>query len=314
YGETPSGHGDRGGLSLRAKQLPPPRSGEVDPLAELARLIEQDEAFGAAVRSNRSGQRGERSVRREGRAPSQLAQEDDPVAHERDFDAGAPLVPAFLYDGPAGDHEPDCASELPARRSRLPLFAAFIGLALAGSAGAMAYWAWSDARVRSDEAPLIGASLAPDKNLPGSLGQKSRSDERLRSQPDEGSIEATGRPTSGEEKPADVAPDAPPAVPPTGVLYGPAPVKVAALTPGAAPPSSPADPVQIQPPEVKEPPPGETAPGAVEPGGTQGPRYVVQLSSQRSEAAAQITSRLLEAKYPDGFGARQPCSRRTHLG
>jgi len=320
YGETPSGNGARGALSLRDKQSPPARSGGVDPLAELARLIEQDEAFGATVRNTRSGQRGELSVRREERPPSRLAREDDSLAHDRDFDAGAPLVPSFLCD-PHDPHEhreedgSDYANELLTRRSRLPVFMALIGLALAGSAGGMAYWAWSDGRVRSDEARVIGASLAPDKIMPGSQGEKSRTDERLHGQPDEGSINAIGRPATGEEKPADaVPPPVPQAQPPTGVLDGPAPVKVAALTPETGPPATAPEPAQIQPPDVKEAAPGETAPAAAEPSAAPGNRYVVQLSSQRSEAAAQTTSRLLQTKYSDVFGGRQPFIRRSDLG
>jgi cell division septation protein DedD len=323
YGEKPSGSGPRGALSLRDKQSPPAGSGGVDPLAELARLIEQDEAFGAVVRSGRSGQPGERSVRRDERPPSRLAREDDAFAHDRDFDAGAPLVPSFLCDGPIGDpHDahargeadgPDYANGLPAQRSRLPLFAALVGFALAGSAGAMAYWAWSDARVRGDETRVIGASLSPDKMLPAAPGE-SRSEERRFDQSDERSVDTIKRPATAEEKPADATADAPAAVPPTGVLYGPAPAKVAALTSGAAPPGSPADPAQNQPVDVKEPPPAETAPSAADPGAPEGPRYVVQLSSQRSEAAAQITSRLLQTKYADVFGGRQPFIRRSDLG
>jgi hypothetical protein len=323
YGEKLSGSGAHGALPLRDKQSPPARSGGVDPLSELARLIEQDEAFGATVRSSGFAQRGELSVRREEQPSSRLAREDDPVARDRSGDAGAPLVPSFLRDGPTGapydprkDDAPDYANGLPSQRSVLPAVAAFIGLALAGSAGAMAYWAWSDGRVRNGEARVIAASLAPDKIVPAAQGENSGSGERLRGQPDEGSASVTAPPTTGEEKPADAGPAALPqaAPPPAGVLYGPTPVKVAALTSGPVPPASPAEPVQIQPPDATEPPPDQPAPGAAAPGTAQGNGYVVQLSSQRSEAAARATSRVLQTKYPDAFGGRQPFIRRSDLG
>jgi cell division septation protein DedD len=298
----------------------PARSGSVDPLAQLARLIEQDEAFGAIVRnSGRSAQGVELSERRE-RPPSSLARADNPFAHERDGDRGAPVVPSYLREGtsgePRGPHEdgvhdnPDYSNGLPNERRGLRMFAAVLGLALAGSASAMAYWAWSDGRVRSDETRVISASLSPDKIMPPSQRENGRSG----GQSDEQSVNVAGGTTAGEEKPAEAEPAAvPQAPPPAGVLYGPAPAKVAALTP-AAPPVSPAGTAENQPPDAKEPAPGQTAPGATEPGGAPENRFVVQLSSQRSEAAAQTTSRTLQTKYPDVFGGRQPYIRRSDLG
>jgi hypothetical protein len=276
----------------------PARSGGADPLAELARLIEQDEAFGAIVRGSRPEQGGELSVQHE--------------------DAGAPLVPSFLCDEPTGEprarhddgaHDnPDYAHGLPDQRRGLRVFVGLFGLALAGCASALAYWAWFDGRARTSEAPVIGASLAPDKTLSSPQGENSRSDERLRSRSDEPSVNGSGPTIAGDEKSAD----AKPAVPPAALLYGPAPAKVAALTP-AAPPTIPAATAQDQPPDVKEPAPGGTAPGTTEPSPAQG-GYVVQLSSQRSEAAAQATSRVLQTKYAGAFSGRQPFIRRSDLG
>jgi hypothetical protein len=300
----------------------PARSGSVDPLAELARLIEQDEAFGAIVRkSGRSAQRVELSERRERPPLSRLARADDPFAHERDGDGGAPLVPSYLCEGTSGGprdpHEdgahdgPDYSNGLPNERRGLRMCAAVIGLALAGSASAMAYWAWSDGRVRSDESRVISASLSPDKIMPPSQRENGRS----AGQSDEQSVNAAAGTTAGEEKPAEAEPAAvPQAPPPAGVLYGPAPAKVAALTSGAAPPVSPAGAAENQPPDAKEAAPGQAAPVATEPGAAPENRFVVQLSSQRSEAAAQTTSRTLQTKYPDVFGGRQPYIRRSDLG
>jgi SPOR domain len=265
--------------SLRdGKSATPARSGSVDPLAELARLIEQDETFGAIARNGgRSQQRGELSERREELPASNL-------------DDGAPLVPSHLCDGPTGEprdpheqgeyDEPDYSHGLPNERRGLRVFAAAAtGLALLGSASAMAYWAWSDGRVRSDETRVIAASVGPDKTVPSPQGENGRSE----------SDQRTGT-TTGEEKPADATPAAP----------------------QAPPPGSPAGTTQGPPTDAKEP--GQTPPGATEPGVAQENRFVVQLSSQRSEAAAQTTSRTLQTKHPDLFGGRQPFIRRSDLG
>ena len=42
--------------------------------------------------------------------------------------------------------------------------------------------------------------------------------------------------------------------------------------------------------------------------------YLVQLSSQRSEAEAQSSFRALQAKFPDQLGSRSPIIRRADLG
>jgi cell division septation protein DedD len=42
--------------------------------------------------------------------------------------------------------------------------------------------------------------------------------------------------------------------------------------------------------------------------------YAVQLTSQRSESAAQAAFRSLQTKYPDQLGGREPILRRADLG
>lgn len=42
--------------------------------------------------------------------------------------------------------------------------------------------------------------------------------------------------------------------------------------------------------------------------------YVVQVSAQRSEAQAQASFRLMQAKYPSGFSGRSPIIKRSDLG
>src|SRR4029077_11361653 len=54
----------------------------------------------------------------------------------------------------------------------------------------------------------------------------------------------------------------------------------------------------------------DTAPSA--PPTTGG--YVVQLSTQRSEARAQASFRLMQEKYPSGFSGRSPIIKRSDLG
>src|ERR1043166_1043134 len=268
----------------------PARPGDVGPLAELARLIEQDETFAAIVRDGRSEQRGELSDRPQG-GPS--GEPHDPHEH-----------------GEADT--PDYSNGLPDQRRGLKVFAALVGLALAGSASAFAYWAWSDGRTRGDTAPVTGASIGPDKIMP-SPQAGSRSDERLPGQPVERSV--TARTMTGAQEPADAKPPAAAqAPPPRAVVYGAAPTKLAGLTYGSPPPGIPAPTEQKPPPDGEGRAPGATAPAATEPNAAPGYGYVGQLSSQRSEAAAQATSPVLQTKHPDVFGGRQPFIRRSDLG
>ena len=295
------------------------RPGGVDPLAQLARLIEQDEAFAAIVRGGRSEQRVELSGRREDPRSSRLAREDKPFEHVCEGDAGSVSVPSFLCDGPSGEphdaHEhgesdaPDYSNGLPSQRRGLRVFAALIGLALAGCASAMAYWAWSDGRTRGDEARVMGAAISPEKTTP-SPRANGRSDERVQAQSD---VTATAATITGDEKPADAKPVAAPQALPRRVVYGPAPTKIAGLASGPTPPAIPARTAQNQPPDADQPAPSETAASAPAPNAAPD-GYVVQLSSQRSEAAAQATSRMLQTKYAGAFGDREPFIRRSDLG
>jgi cell division septation protein DedD len=254
-----------------------------DPLAQLAELIAQDETFAAIVRDNgRSKQRLDYPLRG-----------DEPTLSGR---AGADIPPNQDWDGDPdqGDcDEPDDSDRLPDRRSWLRMAAAIFGLALLGSASALAYWAWFDERVSMEEARPIAASTAPEKITPTSQQE-------------------AGRTVSGEEKPTDPQPAAPPALPPISLPSGGAPAQLAALPPAAAPPDSTAA-VQNQPPPANEAAPNPTAVTATEPSVGNGSKYVVQLSSQRSEAAAQATSHGLQTKYAGLFGSLQPFIRRSDL-
>jgi len=278
-----------------------------DPLAELARLIAQDETFATIVPNDgRSNERLEVPLRRDER-PSAVRAGADVRLAVADIAEGPSDEP---HDYDHGDYdEPDYADELPDRRRWLRMSAAILGLALLGSASAFAYWAWFDARGSVGEVRAIAASTAPEKVTPPPQQDDSRWDERLRTQSNAGGGGGTG---SGEEKPAEAQSAAPQALPPVGLPNGPAPTEVAALTSGAPSPDSTVA-AQSQPPPSNEPAPGPTALAAPEPSVAQGPQYIVQLSSQRSEAAAQATSRGLQTKYAGLFGSLQPSIRRSDL-
>jgi hypothetical protein len=55
--------------------------------------------------------------------------------------------------------------------------------------------------------------------------------------------------------------------------------------------------------------PSQQAPTAVSTGG-----YVVQVSSQRNEADAQASFRVLQGKFPSVLGSRSPLIKRADLG
>lgn len=290
---------------------PRPRDGE-DPLAQLARLIARDETFAPIVPNNdRPQRRDEFAVDRDERPASLRAREHIPFHQGRDGDEHSLLIPAGIAPGPSGEahdpydegdcDEPDYSNGLPVQRPWLPVLAALGGLALLGSASALAYRAWFDQPVSREEARVVGTSTVPEKLLPPSQQQASRSDE----QPGAGS-------SVGEEKPADAQPAASPALPPLSIPSDAAPTQVAALTFGPAPPDTAAA-AQNQPPPSNEAAPNPTTLSATEPPVGNGPKYIVQLSSQRSEAAAQTTSRGLQTKYADLFGGLQPFIRRSDL-
>jgi hypothetical protein len=89
-----------------------------------------------------------------------------------------------------------------------------------------------------------------------------------------------------------VAPVAPP--------QGATPVQTMQVTPRANPAPAPGPAPQIA---------ARPAPESVETGS-----YLVQVSSQRSEADAQATYRALQAKYPSVLGTRRPIIKRVDLG
>jgi SPOR domain len=308
---------------LRIEQSAPARSDGLERLAQLARLIEQDETLAAIVRDGQSEPRVDLSLRREKPPSPHPAREEKAFEHNWEGETGSILVHRGSCDEPTGEPHnppeygeydgPDYSNGLPDQRRGLRAFAALIGLALAGSTGAFAYWALPHGRGHSDEARMMAASTGPDKIAP-SPRENSRLDEGLGDQSDERSVNATGGTMAGVEEPADAKPPMTQALPPTSIAFGQAPTKMAELTPGPTPPGSPAEAVQNQPPDVKKPAPRQTAPGAPEPSGAHDLRHVVQLSSERGEAAAHARSRVLQTKYRDALAGRQPFIRRADLG
>lgn len=236
------------------------RQSATDPLTELARLIGQDEAFGAEARDNGGSE----------------------TLFGLSVDADEPHEP-YEY----GEHDgPDYSKGLPDQRRGFTILLVWIGLALAGSASGLAYWKWSGGFLSTNETQAIGASTTANNTV---------------------------RPP-GEEKSVEAAPAAvPQASRPVAVFQGPAPTRPAELTSGESPPSSPAGAASNQPLHLNEPAPTPTALEATTLTATDGSKYIVQLSSQRSEAAAQATSRALQTKYAGLFGSLQPFIRRSDL-
>jgi cell division septation protein DedD len=112
---------------------------------------------------------------------------------------------------------------------------------------------------------------------------------------------------------------------PPSAAVSPPPVRARATAPRptsprpAPPPSGANAPMSLSPDTSAElPPPGRTSPGAqptrIASAPSGGGGYLVQVSSQRSEAEAQAAYRSLRTKYSSVFGDRQHVIRRADLG
>ncbi|MBV8753312.1 MAG: SPOR domain-containing protein [Hyphomicrobiales bacterium] len=304
------------------RSVTPAPTRDVDPLTQLARLIAQDESFRATTRNGgRAGPRATLSVAPKDAPSLGDAPENIWPAHDWDGDEAFPAISDKTAGEPHdaeqdGEYEDaDFSDELPNHRRGLRMFVAVLGLALTGAASAAAYWLWSDALTSIDKTPATVAAVIPNKLVPAPLpGEDSRS---VPNQSGEQSVKGADRvlPTDEEKLPdADPAAAAPQAVRPVGVLYGPAPLQTAGLTSPAAAPGSPSAPVANPPPPSNDMPAAQSVPEAEKPGLADGVKYVVQLSSQRSEAAALATSKALQTKHADLFAGRQPYIRRSDLG
>jgi hypothetical protein len=126
----------------------------------------------------------------------------------------------------------------------------------------------------------------------------------------------TSQPTAAQAAAAASRPTAPPAAP------NAAPAAPKAATASAARNSGPIS-LEPQPSEQAAAPPARTRTAAAPPPSTRGAPeatentaggFVVQLSSQKSEAEAQSSFRSLQAKFPNELGDLQPIIRRADLG
>jgi cell division septation protein DedD len=278
----------------------------------LARLIAQDDAFRATTRNGgRPAPRAELKVHPKDAPALGDARENIWPEHDR-YDDDPPLIGSVVQ---VGEYEGrDFSDRSPNPRRGLRLFVALMGLALAGAASVAGYWLWSDALTSVDKSPVIAAPVIPKETVPPSSGAVGRLDERLRNQSDAQSVKSADRVVEEKLPEADPAPAGSQAVPPLALLYGPASPETLAPTSAAAARGSPVGPASNQPPQSNEAAATQTSPEAVKSGMAPDVTYVVQLSSQRSEAAAQITSKLLQTKYPNVFGGREPFIRRSDVG
>ena len=247
----------------------------------------------------------------------------------------------------------DAAEEEPRRkRGGLMTVVAVLALAVVGTAGAYGYRSYSGG-ARGGEPPVIKAEPGANKIVPPTQTTDASGkivDRIGGSAPSGGGGE---RVLSREEQPIDInGRNAPRVVFPGGPGASPAQVAAAAPTPPAAngafgdepkrvrtqtirsdqPDVVPqkSDPTSRAPTQARAqaPAPGNTpvslAPGATPvrtqtaapaPAATRGlGGYMVQISSQRSEADAQASYQAQQSKYPDVLGSRQASIRRADLG
>lgn len=239
------------------------------------------------------------------------------------------------------------------RRGGLLTVAVVIALGVVGTAGAYAYRSFVSAP-RSGEPPVIKADTGPTKIVPpanqstdGSkliydrIGQGSSTPERVVSREEQPlDVNKNAGPrvvfpplNQGGAAAAPVAGGVRAAAPAAaGVSEEPRKVRTLSIRPDQAEPA-PAPAPAKQPPRAAAPPP--PAPSANANASANGPlslspqapqrtasappaaasgNYVVQVSSQRSEADAQASYRALQGKYPSVLGSRSASIRRADLG
>ena len=151
---------------------------------------------------------------------------------------------------------------------------------------------------------VLPSPVAPGQGAAGSPGSEPKKVRTVTIRPD--GTDVSGRPVGalppGTQGPATTRATTPPAAP-----------KAAAPAPGRG------GPISLEP-QAEEAPRARTA--AAPPATRPAPEttanasggFVVQLSSQKTEAEAQASYRSLQAKFPDQLGSRQPVIRRADLG
>jgi SPOR domain len=237
----------------------------------------------------------------------------------------------------------------PKRRGGLTTFAAVVGLAVVGTGAVFAYRAWTGPAT-TGEPPVINAEQSASKIVPAQpsdgQGSKQADDrvgdkggERVDSREEQPvDPRAAPRPTTsgvvGPPGPINVFPSLPrppsqavPAAPgdaervttvtiradqPGGISTPPAPAPPqsrVAPAPQVMAPTTPITPVTPRARPARDPAQVAARPASAEAGG-----YVVQVSSERTQADAQASYRALWAKYPAGIGSRRPTIKRVDLG
>jgi hypothetical protein len=314
------------------REPPRPAAGQGagnDSLAELARLIEQEDPF---------AQMGKRLQAPQGAADPHADAEHAPnwLARPRQADEAAQPPGDDYYEAPPQK-----------RRGGLTTIAALVGLAVFGTGAVFAFRAWSDPATTGDP-PVISAEQSPTKIVPAqpSDGQASK-------QPDDRVGDNGGeRVDSREEQPVDPRAAPRPTIP--GVVGPPGPINVfppLPRPPSPAVPAAPGDakrvttvtiltdqPGGIATPPAPPPPQSRVAPApqamtpttpvtpralpargparqvAARPASAEARGYVVQVSSERTQAHAQASYRALQAKYPAVLGSHRLTIKRADLG
>jgi cell division septation protein DedD len=134
--------------------------------------------------------------------------------------------------------------------------------------------------------------------------------------------DVSGKPVTSQPAAAQAAAAPRPTAPPAAAPTAPPAAPKAATTASAARNSGPIS-LEPQPSEPAAAPPARARTAAAPPPSTRSAPeatentaggFVVQLSSQKSEAEAQSSFRSLQAKFPNELGDLQPIIRRADLG
>ena len=235
------------------------------------------------------------------------------------------------------------ADEAPRRRSGLAIVVAVVGLAVLGTGGVFAYRAFTGGSASSGQVPVVKAPDTPNKVVPAPQNADNTPGKQIYDRvTDKGGNEKIG---TTPEEPVDVK-GGNPRNSITGLIQGVPPGGVA-----TQPPAPPATQAAAPPPEPKKvktvpirpdqttgttaPPPPRTqtapapaaapapAPMRLSANQTSAPParnaavaggFVVQVASQRSEADAQASYRVLQTKYPTVLADREAFIRKADLG
>lgn len=278
-----------------------------------------------------------------GRAPHHADHADHSAQEARD--AGPP----YAYPGHEQGYDEQYAAEeeAPARRRGGMLTVGIVAaLAVLGTAGAFAYRSYSGG-AKSGEPPVIRADATPTKVVPPAPSKDPSgkvitdrigpSGERVVSR-EEAPVDVKGAQPRVVFPPLTQQPSpTPPAAQPAGLAGGggmsdePKRIKTVSVRPDQpaqqsaapapqarpAPATTPAAggnaPIQLTP-QRSAPDPRPVAavpPAASAPAASGG--YVVQVSSQKTEAEAASSYRALQSKFPAVLGSRQPLIKRADL-